>query len=150
MSLTSQEMRSLQLGPLWVLSALAGTHGRFDPLALDALWDTVVATALRAPPQTREILTSITADRSSLVMAFELDGRPVASGLVHVADALDRVGPPLAEDFRLALLRIGDGIARAYGPFGRSITTEHRQLLLLLAELLQPCGSPPPAAAHSR
>jgi len=136
-NLAANELRTLQLGPLWVLSALAGTHNRFHPAELQAFWDTLVAVALRTPQAAREILTSMVEDRTGLVLDFELDDRPVVSGLAHVVAVLDRMAPATAADFKLALLRIGMGVARARGPYGRIITPENEQLLLLLAELVE-------------
>jgi len=49
MNLEPADMRTLQFGPFWVLSALAGTYNRFESYELVAFWDTVVAVALRAP-----------------------------------------------------------------------------------------------------
>jgi hypothetical protein len=130
------EMRTLQFGPLWVLSSLAGTYNRFKSYELAAFWDTIVAVALRTPHPARDILTSMTEDRSGLLLDFELDDRPVVSGLRHIVAILDRIEPEASADFRLALLRIGVAIARNRGPYGRTITREHEQLLLLIAELL--------------
>ena len=56
MNLEPGDMRTLQFGPFWVLSALAGTYNRFESYELAAFWDTVVAVALRAPLPAREIL----------------------------------------------------------------------------------------------
>ena len=131
------DRRTLQFGPLWVLSALAGTYSRFDTFELDAFWDTLVEVALRTPEPARAILTSTTGDRASLLLDFALDGRPVVSGLTHVVAALDRMGPSVDQDYRLALLRIGRAIARARGPYGRRVTEDDEQKLLLVAALLE-------------
>jgi hypothetical protein len=136
-NLEPAEMRTLQFGPLWVLSAMAGTYNRFKSYELAAFWDTVVAVALRTPHPARDILTSMTADRPGLMLDFELDDRPVVSGLRQILEILYRVEPETSNGFKLALLRIGADVARNRGPYGRSITPEHEQLLLLLAELLE-------------
>jgi hypothetical protein len=129
-------MRTLQLGPFWVLSAVAGTYNRFKTYELAAFWDTVVAIALRTPRPARDILTSMAEDRSDILLDFELDDRPVVSGLRQILEILDRIDPETSSDYRFALLRIGADTARHRGPYGRTITPEHEQLLLLLAELL--------------
>jgi hypothetical protein len=129
-------MRTLQFGPLWVLSALAGTYNRFKTYELAAFWDTVVAVALRTPYPARDILTSLAEDRPGLLLDFELDDRPVVSGLRQILEILGPIEPETSSGYRLALLRIGIDIARNRGPYGRTITPEHEQLLLLLAELL--------------
>ena len=90
MNLEPADMRTLQFGPFWVLSALAGTYNRFESYELAAFWDTVVAVALRTSLPAREILTSMAADRSGLLLDFELDDRPVVSGLRQILQVLDR------------------------------------------------------------
>ena len=136
MNLEPAEMRTLQFGPFWVLSAVAGTYNRFKSYELAAFWDTVVAVALRTPYPARDILTSMTEDRPGLLLDFELDDRPVVSGLRQILEILYRVEPETSSDFRLALLRIGADVARNRGPYGRTITAEQEQTLLLLAALL--------------
>jgi hypothetical protein len=135
--LQPSEMRTLQFGPLWVLSSLAGTYNRFKSYELAAFWDTVVAVALRTPRPARDILTSMAEDRSGLLLDFELDDRPVVSGLCQIVAILDRIEPEISTDFRLALLRIGIAVGRNRGPYGRTLTPENEKLLLLLAELLE-------------
>ena len=131
------DLRTLQLGPLWVLSALAGTYARFDPDELDAFWDTVVAVALRTPQPARELLISISADRTGLLLDFELDDRPVVSGLgpgagrAGQAGAVDRPGLSAS-----AWSTSRSGLGRARGPYGRRITPEDEQMILLIAALL--------------
>src|SRR3954451_19130726 len=84
----SEDVRTLQLGPLWVLSALVGTHTRFSAMDLVAFWDAVVSEGLRAPREARELLATLTTDRSGLLLDFELDGRSVVSGLRDVVTVL--------------------------------------------------------------
>ena len=130
-------MRTLQFGPFWILSAVAGTYNRFKSYELEAFWDTVVAVAVRTSRPARDILTSMAEDRPGLLLDFELDDRPVVSGLRHIVDILNRLEPGASSAFRLALLRIGVGIARNRGPYGRTISPEHEQLLELIAVLLE-------------
>ena len=143
MELASKDLSTLQLGPLWVLSALAGTAFRFRPYELDAFWDTVVAVTLRTPAPARDILISMAHDRPRLLMEFELQNEPVVSGLRHVVAALDRGAAETADAYKLAVFRIGLGVGRSRGPYGRTITPEDEQLLLLIAELLELDVVPP-------
>jgi hypothetical protein len=142
LNLDPAEMRTLQLGPFWILSAIAGTYNRFKSYELEAFWDTVVAVAVRTSRPARDILTSMAEDRPGLLLDFELDDRPVVSGLRHIVDILNRLEPGASSDFRRALLRIGVGVARDRGPYGRTITPEHEQLLELIAELLEMNSAP--------
>lgn len=142
MDLSTGDRRTLQFGPLWVLSALAGAS-RFASVELEAFWDTVVEVTLRTPEPARGLLVSLARDRSGLLLAFELDDRPVVSGLSHVVAATGRLDQAQSADFRLALLRIGMGLGKARGPYGRQITFEDTQLLLLVAQLLDIESVPP-------
>jgi hypothetical protein len=142
---TWDDLRTLQLGPLWVLSALSGTHASFADYELDAFWDTVVEVSLRTPGTAREILSSLASDRSGLVIDYELDDRSVVTGLTHVVAALGRLDGTVADDYKLALLRIGAGVARARGPYGRTISPRDEQTVLLVAELLEFRRTPPMA-----
>lgn len=141
-NISSDEQRTLQLGPLWVLSALAGTSSRFDADELAAFWDTVVEVALRTPEPARQLLTSTSGDRSGLLLDFELDDRPVVSGLAQVLAALDKIGLPTGPDYRLALVNIAIGLGRARGPYGRRTTPEDEQMVLLIAALLEVDSAP--------
>jgi hypothetical protein len=136
-NISSDELRTLQLGPLWVLSALAGRYSRFDADELAAFWDTVVAVALRASEPVRKLLTSTSIDRTGLLLDFELDNRPVVSGLGQVLAVLDKLGPAVGPDYRLALVNIAIGLGRARGPYGRRTTPEDEQMILLIAALLE-------------
>ena len=130
----SEDVRTLQLGPLWVLSSLVGTHSRFTELDLEAFWDAVVSESLRAPREARELLSSLAVDRGGLLLDFELDDRSVVSGLRDVVAVLgpqDRV-----DGYRRVLVRIGGAVARARGPYGRQIGSEDLNRLLLVAQLL--------------
>jgi hypothetical protein len=126
-----------------VLSALTGTAARFRSYELEAFWDTVVAVTLRTPAPARDILMSMAQDRPGLLLEFELQNEPVVSGLRHVVAALDRGPADLASDYKLAVFRIGLGVGRCRGPYGRAITPEDEQLLLLIAELLELDVVPP-------
>ena len=82
------------------------------------------------------MLESVLHAGPDLFLDFELDDRPLASGLRNVCEVLDGMDSELAADYKLALLRIGVGLAKARGPYGRQVSAENEQLLLLLAELL--------------
>ena len=130
------DRRTLQLGPLWVLSALVGTHAGFARADLAAFWDAVVATGLRSSVATQELLRSLTVDRDGLVGDFELDDRSVVSGLYDVVAVLGRGTDEQAVDYKRALLWIGAATGRARGPYGTQLSIEDLQRLLLVAQLV--------------
>lgn len=133
---TEPEWATLRLAPVWVLSAIAG-RVRFDADERDAFWEGVTDAALRSTGPGRELLGAAAADRRWLFDEFELDGRPVVSGLLSVTRLLERMSSESRDDVRASILSIGESIARARGPFGRRMTLEDEQTLLLVGQLLQ-------------
>lgn len=133
---TDPEWATLRLGPVWVLSAVAG-RVRFDADERGAFWDAVTDAALRSTGPGRELLGTAAAERRWLFDEFELDGRPVVSGLLAVTRLLERMSPDTRDDVRASILRVGESVARARGPFGRRMTVEDEQTLLLVGQLLQ-------------
>lgn len=67
----------------------------------------------------------------------------MVSGLSRVVAVLGQLDPQTSADFKLALLRIGMAVGRARGPYGRQLTFEDTQLLLLVAQLLDMESLPP-------
>ena len=113
----SEDLRTLQLGPLWVLSALVGRHSGFAAPDLAAFWDALVTVSLRSPAPTRELLTSVAAHRDSLLMDYELDGRSVVSGLHDVLARSDRAP---ARGSRATSGPWSTSVRRSGGPAGRT------------------------------
>ena len=60
----------------------------------------------------------------------------MVSGLSQVVRVLDRIGPPIGTDFRMALMRIAVELGRIRGPYGRRLTPQDEQMILLIAALL--------------
>jgi hypothetical protein len=133
---SEQEWFTLLFAPVWVLSALAG-RVRFDEDERGAYWDAVTDAALRSTGPGRQLLGTAAAERRWLFDEFELDGRPVVSGLLSVTRLLERMAADTRDDVRASILRVGEGVARARGPFGRRMTIEDEQTLLLVEQLLQ-------------
>src|SRR4051794_39906244 len=136
---SESEQLTLRLGAVWIVSALVGrTH--FDADEQDAFWDCVTDAALRTDGLAREILGAMAADRPWLFDEFQLDDRPIVSGLNTVVRLLERTDAVEAERVRSTLMAVGRGFARARGPFGRRLTVEDERVLLLLEQLLQPAS----------
>ena len=98
---------------LWVLSAITGSGVTFTRLDRDVLWETVYAISLRTPPDARALLESVLTAGTDLFLDFELDERPLVSGLRQIAEVLAGMEAQLAADYKVALLRIGAGVAKA-------------------------------------
>ncbi len=132
--LTPEEQRTLRLAPMWVLSSLVG-RSRLETWELDALWDGVrralPATSWLGAQALRAVL-----DDQDLVAAYERDTRPITTGLLQAVTASARIGAGAASSMRSALLAVGEQVARARGPFGRSISQQDADTLELLAEIL--------------
>lgn len=127
---------TLQLGPVWVISALLGRN-HFDELEQEAFWQAVEQAPEGDPALPWQLMQAISRNRGWLLDEFMLDSRSIVSGLGQVTALLERVPPELSRETRRAILRVGSGLARARGPFGRRITDHDAQTLELLAQLLE-------------
>jgi hypothetical protein len=133
-TLARSDQQTLRLAPLWMFSALVG-RTRLETWELDAIWDAVRATLPTTTWLGTEALQA-TLDDPDLVAAYERDGRPVTTGLLAAATVSARLGAGAASSMRSALLAVGEGVARARGPFGRSISRQDADTLELLAEIM--------------
>ncbi len=140
-TLSRSDQQTLRLAPLWMLSAFVG-RARPEIWELDALRDAVRATLPTTKGLGSEALQA-TLDDPGLMEAYERDGRPVTTGLLAAATVSAGLGPGAASSMRSALLAVGEGFARARGPFGRSITREDADTLELLDEILDVDGADP-------
>jgi hypothetical protein len=130
------DLCTLRLGPVWVLSALTGRM-TFDADECGAFWDAVTDSALRSTGAGRAVFEALARERRWLFDEFVLDCRPVVSGLMAVTRLLERMSPESRDDVRRSIVRVGAYVARARGPFGRRMTTEDEQTLLIVEQLLQ-------------
>lgn len=129
------EWLTLQLGPVWVVSALTGSS-RLDELEEEAFWRSV-DDAPELSPLSWQLAQAMTRNREWLLQEFLLDDRSIVSGLSQVAGLLERVGTELSRETRESMLRVGAGFARARGPFGQRISDQDAQALQLVAQLLE-------------
>src|SRR3954447_20136375 len=129
------EWLTLQLGPVWVVSALVG-RSHLDELEEVAFWRSV-DDAPQDSPLSWQLMRAMTLNREWLLADFQLDRRSIASGLNEVASLLERVPPEVSRDVRASMLRVGSGLARARGPFGQRISDQDALTLQLVAQLLE-------------
>ena len=129
------EWLGLQLGPLWVVSALLGRN-RLDELEEAAFWRSV-DDAPQDSPLSWQLMRAMTLNREWLLDEFQLDHRSIVSGLNEVGSLLERVTPEVSRDVRESMLRVGAGLARARGPFGQRMSDQDALTLQLVAQLLQ-------------
>ena len=139
------EWLTLQLGPVWVISALLG-RSRFDELEQEAFWRAVEEAPVGGSALPWQLMQAVSRNREWLLDEFMLDGRSIVSGLSQVTSLLEHVAPEISRETRQAMLRVGSGVARARGPFGRRITDHDAQTLELVAQLLE---SPAETAADN-
>jgi hypothetical protein len=134
---TAAQWRTLQFAPLWVFSTLAGSYNRFDPRALRAFGRCLETASGMGGPLTRELFVSVVAERAEVDTAYDGDPRTIGSGLVEVARLLDQLAPDEAELFKLVLFtEVGEGVARARGPWGEEITEDDADALTIAAAFL--------------
>lgn len=141
--LTPAQSRTLQLAPLWVLSAIVGRQREFHPLELAAFWRAVDDAAAGAVGLASAVPTALSSNFSQLLKEFEDEQRSVVTGLWDVVGILTRLDREVSRPFVATVLEIGERFCRARGSFGQVISREDRQMLLLLAALLElePSGS---------
>jgi hypothetical protein len=130
------EWMTLQFGPVWVASALIGRN-HLDELEQEAFWRAVEDAPVGDASITWTLMQAISRNREWLLDEFILDDRSIISGLSQVASLLEREPVVSSRATREAILRVGSGLARARGPFGRRITDSDTQMLELLAQLLE-------------
>jgi hypothetical protein len=86
----------------------------------------------------RESLVSVITDRERLVLEFERDGRPVASGLRAVASVLATLPDLESAHFTDVLFaQLATALARARGRYGNAISPEDAQTLSFIAAFLE-------------
>lgn len=133
---TRPEWLTLRLGPVWALSALFGRN-RFSAIEKEAFWRSVDQAALTHEGLGRQLLNAAFDDRDWLFDEFELDDRPVVSGLSQIVTLLERTDADSSNEARQAILQVGHSVALARGPFGQYESIEDTQTPLLVAQLLE-------------
>lgn len=134
-----EDLQIFRSGPFWLLSALTGQPSpgsderRMCEEALGSL-------ANKYAPDIGHLLLDV--DDEDAVRLATSDDRSVATGLTDIAMALRRLDAKTAANYRRTLLTFGFMIAKAHGPFGKSITPEDGQTLVVCASLLDHTGEP--------
>jgi hypothetical protein len=135
--ISSDEWRTLQFAPFWMLAAVAGAYRRFDILEYEAFSRSVELAASAPGRLNRELMTSVATDLERVASEFAADPRSIGCGLCEVATILSNVPTEEAELLKNALVSgIGEGVARARGRFGRVMSEEDAKNLELVAQFL--------------
>ena len=130
------EWLTLQLGPVWVMSALTG-RDHFDELEQQAFVRAVEAAPSGDCALAWQLMQAVSRNCDWLLEEFMLGERSIVTGLSDVTVLLERTDRDVSRETRAAILRVGYGVARAFGPFGRRITERDTQTLELIAQLLE-------------
>jgi hypothetical protein len=134
----SDGWQTLRLSPFWVLSALAGTYRQFNHLEDAAFWHGIDVAAAEAHGIARTVLLSVIADRETVALEYERDGRPVGSGLGAVVAVLATLPATESAHFKEVLFsHVATGLAFARGPFGNSVSSDDEQTLSFIATFLE-------------
>jgi hypothetical protein len=133
---SDDEWLTLQLGPLWVMSAVIG-RTRFDELERRAFALSVVAAPIGNAALPWQLMQAVERHADDLFDRLARDNRSIVSGLSHVTALLDSVDVQTSRLTREAMLRVGADVARARGPFGRRILEQDAQQLALVAYILE-------------
>lgn len=124
-------LETLRTGPFWVLCALTG-HPSPDTDERRVWAETLGGLSRGTAPS--DVICEV--DEQGAVRLVAGDDRSVASGLTDIAAALRAIDPASAAAYRRQLLTFGLAVATARGPFGRSVTPEDGQTLVLCAALI--------------
>jgi len=135
--LSPTQWRTLQLTPLWVFSAIVGRQRDFDPLELAAFWRAVDEAAAGADGLAKAVPESLSANFAVLLKDFETEQRSVVTGLWDVVIILNGLDREVSRPLVATVLEIGERLCRARGSFGRVISREDAQTLLLLGALME-------------
>ena len=90
------EWLTLQLGPVWVISALIGRN-RFDELEQEAFWQAVADAPQGPSALSWQLVQAMSRNREWLFDEFLLDDRSIVSGLGQVTGVLETWRPRSAE-----------------------------------------------------
>ena len=90
------EWLTLQLGPVWVTSALLG-RSHFDELEQEAFWQAVEDAPIGDSALPWQLMQAISRNRDWLLDEFILDDRSIITGLSQVTSLLERVPLKSAE-----------------------------------------------------
>jgi hypothetical protein len=134
---TPEEWRTLQFAPFWMLSAVVGTYGGFDPRDFRVFVRCLEAATLAEGALQRELLESVLADRDRLAEQFRTEPRSIGVGLFQVDLVLAKAGGDEAARFKeMLVLDIGEGVARARGRYGTEMSDDDARAVALAAGLL--------------
>ena len=133
-TLDPADQRTLRLAPLWLVSSLLGS-ARLDVFELDAFWNSVHAAVPSTTGLGNEVLRALQ-DDPGVLAAYEQDARPIVTGLLEAAGVASGFGLDAARSLRSAVVSVGEGFARARGPFGRSISQQDADTLELMSEVM--------------
>ena len=137
-SLSAADRKTFEFASFWMLTAVVGRYCGFNQPTVEAL-DVALATAGPSDGLAYNVVVGVRGRLPEVLTDFELDGRPIVSGLMQVDDLLTRVPPTDAEAVRSLLVdTVGMGIARARGPFGVEATREDAERVELAAAILAP------------
>ena len=135
-SLSDDEWQTLQLGPLWVVSAVLG-RSRFDDLEQQAFGAAIVEAPEGNTALPWQLMQAVGRHADALFEGLARDNRSIVSGLSQVTALLERFDTETSRRTREAMLRVGVAVARARGPFGRRLLEADAQQLALVAYLLE-------------
>jgi hypothetical protein len=134
---TPEEWQTLQFAPFWIFSAILGAYRNFDPLEYEAFWRSLDEASSAPGLLTQEIITSVMMEGGQLTEKYQTDSRTIARGLCAVAAILGKAPVDEADMFKDTLIsRVGVGVAKARGRFGRVMSKDDEKTLELISQFL--------------
>ncbi len=134
-----REWKTLQFGPLWVFSSVAGIDDEIDQREYAALSDVVSTAATLRGNLVREVMVSLAANFDQTLDEYGRDERPADVGLAEVARLVDEKGPTQeAQMFKGTLVNLAFRFANTSGgEVGRnSISDDEAAVISLVCDIL--------------
>lgn len=135
---TKEEWTTLQFSPLWMFTLVAGADERIDEKEFRALVKELAEAMLYREPLVQRVFLSVATDLLAVMQAYKDDPRDVLQGLKDTARVLSRrVSPEQANNFKKALLLVGQKVAEASGGglFGGEKVSDQEKAALVLAAM---------------
>jgi hypothetical protein len=110
------EWRDMQFAPLWAFVAVAGADRTIDQDEVAALSKELTEALLYKNELARRVFSALAIDFGTIWPAFQADPRDCMTGLMNVAELLDRKVPAEeANGFKKSVLEICVNVAKASG-----------------------------------
>jgi hypothetical protein len=134
---SDQEWRTLQYGPYWAFMTVSDQDRKVDDQEKAAFLAAIDNPGNMQGQLSRELVTSLAAEREAVFQAWQADARSPADGFAAINEILAKVDADEANRYKGLVIWLAIKIAGASGPwFGDKITADERQAVMTIATVL--------------